>query len=183
MYICIMEKEIWKDIIGFDQYMVSSLGRVLSKERTRLRKDGTVGYKSQIIMKCRDQGDGYRQITLRKDNACHQKLVHRLMAETFYPEKFSTDTKISVDHINGVKDDNRLKNLEIVTHRENILRFTSSNKKSGLPRGVTKCRSKFVARARVNGKHICIGSYATPEQASAAYDEFIKNISLPYETK
>jgi len=58
---------------------------------------------------------GYRRIIHNKK----QLLVHRLVCEMFHG--VPTKSKMQVNHLNGVKDDNRPSNLEWVTHRENGL--------------------------------------------------------------
>lgn len=46
-------------------------------------------------------------------------------------------------------------------------------KHSDLPRGVYKCRSRFVTSIRENGKLIHIGMFATAEEAAQAYEAFV----------
>ena len=69
--------------------------------------------KKIISVKC----NSYRAITLCNNKTKTRKLVHRLVAETFIPnpEKLS-----EVNHKNGIKTDNRVENLEWVTHADNI---------------------------------------------------------------
>lgn len=63
-------------------------------------------------------GSGYMQIDLCKDKKIKRYLVHRLMAKTFLENK---ENKEQVNHINGIKDDNKLENLEWNTRSENQL--------------------------------------------------------------
>lgn len=93
--------EIWKEIKGTDgRYMVSSYGRV---------KNATTG----MILKQRTNYKGYNLVGLGKGDT---KVVHRLVAEAFIP---NPDGKPCVDHINTVRDDNRVENLRWVTYSEN----------------------------------------------------------------
>lgn len=78
-----------------------------------------------------------------------------------------------IDHINGVKDDNRFANLRDVTHAENaqnLHRAQRRNRSCGLL-GVTFDRftGRWKAQLQVNGRRYQIGRYDTAEQAHAAY--------------
>jgi HNH endonuclease/AP2 domain len=76
-----------------------------------------------------------------------------------------------LDHINRIKDDNRVKNLREVTSAENSWnRGLQSNNKSGYT-GVmwSKKDKKWKAQIRVHGKQMHLGYFPTPEEAHAAY--------------
>jgi len=79
-----------------------------------------------------------------------------------------------IDHINGLKDDNRISNLRDVPTFINMQneRAVRGNNKSGYM-GVLyrKERNKWEAQIRVNGKSKRLGSFETPEEAHAAYLE------------
>ena len=75
-----------------------------------------------------------------------------------------------IDHINGIKNDNRLSNLRDVTatdNQQNII-LPQRNNKIGI-RGVTMLRGKYIASIWYNGRKEFIGSYATAEEAGIAY--------------
>lgn len=71
----------------------------------------------------------------------------------------------NIDHINRVKDDNRIINLREVTHQQN----TFNRKFKGY--SFRKDRGTWRVRIMVDGKSINIGSYKTEEDASKAYSE------------
>lgn len=81
-----------------------------------------------------------------------------------------------LDHINGVRDDNRLENLRLATRSLNLQnqRKASKNNKCGFL-GVHRKKgcpvNPYVAELRVNGKIKRIGYYSTPEIAHQAYLE------------
>ena len=69
-----------------------------------------------------ERPDGYMMVGLSKNGKVKTFLVHRLLALAFIP---NPENKTDVDHINGIKDDNRLENLRWVTHKENMNAFRS----------------------------------------------------------
>lgn len=74
-----------------------------------------------------------------------------------------------INHLNGVKSDNRFANLREATHAECAMnQKMKSRNQSGL-KGTCKHRGRWQARIRKDGKDLHLGSFATPEQAHAAY--------------
>lgn len=75
-----------------------------------------------------------------------------------------------VDHINGLRSDNRLSNLRDVSTQVNAqnLRSAKSHNRTGLL-GVAAKHKKFYARIAHNGETICLGTFETPQEAHAAY--------------
>lgn len=75
-----------------------------------------------------------------------------------------------IDHVNGAKGDNRFANLRPATNAENQQnrRRAQSHNKLGLL-GVCRRGKRFRAAIKVNGRHIHLGTFDTPEQAHAAY--------------
>jgi hypothetical protein len=61
---------------------------------------------------------GYKQVNLSKNGKVYTCRVHRLVAKTFIP---NTDNKPCINHINGIRTDNRIDNLEWCTKSENAI--------------------------------------------------------------
>lgn len=114
-------EEIWKDIPGFKGvYQISSLGRCRSLDRT-VKLHGVRGCKTKCcyrwtkgeLLTATNNGRGYLAYNLK----CGKRYAHRLVAEAFIP---NPDNKPEIDHINGVRSDNRAENLRWVTRAENV---------------------------------------------------------------
>lgn len=97
-------------IKDFPDYYITDTGDVYSRQSSH---NPTGRIKKIISVNC----NSYRAITLCNNKTKTKKLVHRLVAEAFIPnpEKLS-----EVNHKNGIKTDNRVENLEWVTHADNI---------------------------------------------------------------
>lgn len=103
-------KEEYRDIAGYEGlYQVSNYGNI-----KRLGNNKT---KKEKILKQKIDG-GYLRVGLSKNNKQKYYLVHRLVAQAFIP---NPDGKEQVNHINGIKSDNNVSNLEWVTCSENMI--------------------------------------------------------------
>jgi hypothetical protein len=74
-----------------------------------------------------------------------------------------------IDHINGVKNDNRLANLREATHSQNQFNTSKRVTESKLPRGVTESNNGYQARIGYGTKRIYLGYFKCPAAASFAY--------------
>jgi hypothetical protein len=75
-----------------------------------------------------------------------------------------------IDHINGVRDDNRIANLREATNAQNQWNRAHQGSVSGF-KGVKWCKiqRKWRAELRKDGRKIHLGRFATAEEAHAAY--------------
>jgi len=161
-----MENEIWKDIPGYENhYQVSNIGNVKS---LKYRNTNKHKYLKPSI------NQGYKQVVLSKDGKLKTHLVHSLVAIAFLNHKPNGITMV-VDHINNNPTDNRVENLQIVTHRHNC----SKDKKGiSIHTGVSRIDriDKWVAGITVNNKRTHLGSFQTEEEASQAYKLALQNL-------
>lgn len=108
---------------------------------------------------------GYRQIQIKK----RLYLAHRLAwlyEFGYWPEK-------TIDHINGIKDDNRIDNLREVSmqqNKQNLKGATKSNKTTGIlgVYAVPSKRNPYAAQIGLNKKKIHLGRFPTLELAKEA---------------
>lgn len=80
--------------------------------------------------------------------------------------------KFEIDHINGIRSDNRWENLRDVSGSVNLQnkRQAQSNSKTGLLGASWNTRDeRFVSRIKVNGKYRSLGGFDSAELAHAAY--------------
>ncbi|MBA7533363.1 hypothetical protein ES705_25601 [subsurface metagenome] len=151
--------EVWKGILGYEGcYIVSSKGRVKSLERRVKNGVGYITVRERILRPSysNDRGNkDYLQVVLHKNREQKMFRVHQLVAEHFV-RKPITNKRLEVHHKNEIKDDNDFRNLEWVTHRENI-RLSFRN-------GVRRSTSKPVAQSDLKGNQIAV--YPSISEAS-----------------
>ena len=107
-------------IEGFPNYVIHPAGTILRIWKHKTRKRGPCTKE----MKTRKNKDGYIMLGLNNNGKQKTLKLHRLLAIAFIPND-DPEKKIEIDHINGVRDDNRLENLRWVTHQENLNAFRS----------------------------------------------------------
>ena len=160
--------EQWRLIDGYDNYEVSSHGRVRNNV-------------SNLIMKQNTNRGGYKKLSLQYHGKKKTHRVHRLVAFAFCDNPNNYDV---VDHLDKNRTNNMINNLRWCTYSENQRNRTiNKNNKSGF-QGVFKHKNSWVAFWKDNDKNDCRKSFSIKtygdEQAKALAIECRKQKEIEF---
>lgn len=145
-----LPNEVWKPALGYEGlYCVSNLGRVKMLDRTVIANKSTRVIKEHIIRQV-ETTKGYLHVDLWINNKQTRVAVHRLVLLAFYGEP---ETRKECNHKNENRKDNRVENLEWLTHREN-LNYGSRNEKHRASMLNHSSMSKAIVQYDLNGNFI-----------------------------
>ena len=150
-----MNKEIWVRIPGYEDYSVSSIGNVI-------RNSNSYKNKPDKKMKLHNKDGGYIGVSIGLNGSRKTFRVHRLMMLAFHGPSDKT-----VNHINGIRTDNRLENLEYVSQRENNNHSIKKTRLTGAYRH--RNGKNFFSRIYINNKPIYLGAFDNEIDAHNAY--------------
>lgn len=168
-----MENEIWKDVAGYEgHYQVSSIGRVKSLDRTIQSKLIGDFVKKGILLTPSKRGK-YLKVSLSKDSAIIQYSVHRIVATAFIDNPCN---KKCVNHINGIKHDNRVENLEWVTYSENT-KHSYTNQLQISQKGSDCSQSKTDESSVIEMRNIYNSGIITVTELAKKYGLSISTVS------
>lgn len=115
--------EEWKSVNGYEGYYeVSNFGRVKALNRKIVRSNGVVQNRKEYIKKPIKTKDGYLEVGLSKNGEYKKFLIHRLVAESFVDGYFDG---AEVNHKDFDRNNNSYKNLEWVSHTDNVYHSSS----------------------------------------------------------
>ena len=168
--------EIWKDIKDYEGiYQVSSLGNIKSLSRTvNHNKSGVLTIKERLLKLSLD-AYGYHHVMLSKNGKVRVNKVHKIVSIAFL-NHIPCNYKLVINHINFIRTDNRIENLEIVTPRVNgdKKHLKSSSKYTGVY--WMKKNKKWMASIRINNKNNYLGSFHNEFYAHLAYEKALKKL-------
>lgn len=155
----VMEEEVWKDVVGYEGlYVVNNAGVVKSLDKCRTKKYSNGNIAVMIfcgrVLSPKVEKSGYITHTLTKDGVRKTVKVHRLVATAFIP---NPENKPQVNHINGIKSDNHVQNLEWATtfeNRQHAYDIGLQKPTSGIKNGMcthTEDEIKFILKMYASG--------------------------------
>ena len=146
--------EVFREIENYDNYAVSSFGRVKNTKTGRILKAGLDSH-------------GYLTVNLCEDGVKKIHRIHRLVACAFIN---NPDNKECVDHKDNNKTNNNISNLRFATTKENSQNSKLSNNNTSNVKGVyfNKKAKKWHARIMIDGIQIHIGLFDNLEDAKTA---------------
>lgn len=111
--------EIWKKVVGFEeQYEISNIGNLRSIDRLVDHYKGGKRLYKGTDKNLRLNKDGYFRCNLKNEGKRYDFTIHRLVAIAFLEKPKGKDI---INHINGIKTDNRVENLEWCNESENSI--------------------------------------------------------------
>lgn len=165
-------KEIWKDVKGFEGlYQVSNIGRVRSLSRSFIQthRNGKVftNFKPGFLLKNLIDKRGYHTVGLRYKNKRQRAKVHRLVGIAFI---LNPENKPQINHIDGVKTNNIVSNLEWATNAENVQHsYDVLGRKKWMLGKTETYNSKKTAQYTLNGELVKI--YPSAAAAGRAFNK------------
>jgi hypothetical protein len=149
--------EIFREIVGYENYKVSNFGNVYNIDKSKFLKQST-------------HKEGYLYVyfsTVKK-----QFLVHRLVAITFIE---NPDNKRCVNHINNDRKNNHVNNLRFATYEEYQMNKIKASNNTSTIKGVSFYKATQRWRSQIKKNKICqhIEYFKTIEEATQARLEVV----------
>lgn len=182
--------EVWKDIPGFEGlYQASNQGRIKSLDmHVRYKNTQYTVLKKGKVLSPKTSNKGYLEVVLMKDGIRHNKCVHRLVAITFIP---NPNGYKSINHINEIKTDNTIDNLEWCTQKYNndayycqrttVYQYDLQGNLLRIWHSITNA-AKNIGGDKTGIQHCCSGSLKTYMGYIWTYYPFLSSYELKLRT-
>lgn len=167
--------EEFRDIKGYEGlYQVSNLGNVKSLSRVVISSNGSSRTTKDRLLK-KTISQGYFMITMCNNTKRKGNSVHQLVAIAFL-NHIPNGHKIVVDHINNIRTDNRVENLQLITTRENNSKDRRGYTSKYIGVSWSKSANKWVSEIRINGVKKHLGVFSCQLEASKAYKKALSKL-------
>jgi len=153
---------VYKYIDVYENYIIFRTGKIYNVKYNR-------------FIKCVKDCNGYMRVGLCKDGKSKTFKVHRLIGKAFIPNPLN---KPCIDHINQIRDDNRLINLRWATYSENNKNMNTNNEDIHIYKKNNKtCNQGYiwVFQINIDGKQKTIKSSVDNEKLIKFKNEWFKN--------
>ena len=181
--------EVWKKIDWIDdlngEYEVSSMGRVRRLGQIHYTFQGKKYINKVLYLKPSLATTGYYTVNLYPNGKLKHFYVHRLVATAFIQN--NNPENDFINHMNEIKTDNRVENLEWCTCAYNI-RYSHKKihkpqknfRKNEYGRNITKSKKdgKYEVKCYHNGKGKHIGRFSDVKEARQARNKYLDSLGL-----
>ena len=168
-------KEFFKDILGYEGiYQVSNFGRVKSLERYAKCKGGGIRPIKEKILKPSITRGGYLQVGLYNGKRKPFK-IHKLVAMAFLNHK-PCGMKLVVDHRDFARQNNKMDNLRIITHRENSNQKHIKSSSQYIGVSWEKRDKKWRSSICIKGREKYLGRFISELDAANAYQAALSKL-------
>jgi hypothetical protein len=161
----------WEWAKGYDgMFLISNRGEIISVPRV-----DKLGHKRRgKFISSKVDNNGYLKCGLFKDGIVYTHRIHRLVYESF---KGLIPDYLVIDHVDGDKLNNDIRNLEAVSTRENTSRGFERKDTASRYVGVSRNGKKWRSRIELNGAVHYLGNFKTEDEASDAYQKALVSIT------
>lgn len=155
-----MEKEQWKKIEGIDgDYIISNLGNIINTSTGR--NIGFIGSDNYVHFICKING---KPKNIR---------VHQLVYDAFGTDRWD-GKNVVIDHINNIKHDNRISNLQAIKFRDNCKKEINPNMSGIVGISWNNQKKRWLAQISIENVRYKLGFRRTIEDAKSIYDKALR---------